>query len=483
MIVLAQTVVYVVEMIGVIVLARLLVPQDFGLVAMVTAFSMLLQNFGTVWFTEVVIQQEQLSHHQLSNFFWINVSMSVGIMVLFIASSPLLGWIYKEPRLTNIAIVMSATILFGGLSTHHVALLKRKLLFFRASFIQVLAAVGSIIIGISLAASGAGYWSLVLRRLSIPAITAVLAWVLCRWRPGVPSRGYNVRPMVVFAIRTYLSYCLTYAQRTIDKVLIGRFHGPTSLGNYDKAYHFTSLLPNQLTIPVTNVAIATMSRLRDNPEKFRHYFYFVFGIVAFVGMLGGAVLTVVGKDMIVIVLGSQWEDAGVVFTAFAPGIGMFLLYNMNQWLHFSLGRADRLLRWNIVAVIFVVASYAIGMPFGPEGVALAYSICFYVLLWPALWFAGKPIGITARQCFLTIWKYIASGAATCFMIWLAVNYATAIGSFVYIQSRAIRALLGFLAVTILYCLLVVILHRGTLPFGQLYTLLKQLRRSEKKTED
>lgn len=128
--ILSQVIGFIIQTIGTFLIARLVTPGDFGLVTMVTIFSLLLQNLGENGFSEYVLQKETISHIQLSNLFWINTGLNTALSLLFVALSPILAWFYNEPRIIDISIFMSFSIIFGALPTQHLALLKRNFFFF-----------------------------------------------------------------------------------------------------------------------------------------------------------------------------------------------------------------------------------------------------------------------------------------------------------------------------------------------------------------
>jgi len=474
---------YVVHMISVVILGRLLRPEDFGIVAMVTAVSLLLQNFGVNGFTEVIIQQEELRQRQLSGFFWVNIGASTVIAALFAATAPLLARFYGEPRVFMITVLISVSIIFGGLSTHHLALLRRNLNFFRTAAIEAFAAFASVTTAVLLALVGVGYWALVGQTLMFPLMSAILAWSFCSWRPSLQVRGVKLGGMIKFALRTYGSYCLTYAGRNLDKVLLGRVLGSDTLGNYSKASQFTNMLPNMISIPLTNVAIATLSRLRNDVAKYRGYFTYVLGVTALVGMMASTVLAVTGSDLIILLLGAQWDQASAIFTAFAPSLGMVLLYNMNKWLHLSLGNAHKLLRWNIIALLLIVVSYSIGLRFGAMGVAIAYTSYHFVLTLPAFHYAGKSIGITAIHCLRVIWRYLLAGIISAFGALGLLTKMPGLSIFFADQSSAVRVLIGIIVSGSLYVAAVTVLFGGTKPFSDLFGLVREIRSRKTKTQE
>lgn len=465
---------YICDMIATIILARLLTPDDFGLITMVSSFSFLIQNFGKRGFTEATIQTDVISHYKISTFFWIHVGLSSTLAFLFMVSAPLIVWFYNEPRLNLIAIVMAFSFIFSALSTQHLALLQRNMQFYRFTINEISARITSVFVAIFLAWLGCGYWALVARRVGLPLVTAVGAWILCRWLPGLPTRGTGVRSMLKFGMNTYGNFSMNYISRTLDKVLIGWRYGPKSLGYYEKAYSLFVMPVNQLSYPLTNVAIATLSRLRDDPEKYARYYLKAISMLAFIGMGLSAILTIIGKDFIFLLLGPQWNKAGEIFSVFGPGIGILLIYGTHGWLHLSLGRADRWFRWGIIECIITVLFFIIGLPFGGFGVAFAYTICYYVLTCPGLWYASRPINLKLPSIFSAVWKYYISALAAGLLCWFFLH-SYGITSNIFIQLNIFNRILVSVIVCIaFYILFILALFRNIKTISQFISVLHEM---------
>jgi len=472
--VLSQVSMYGIQMIGTIVLARILTPDDFGLIAMVMAFSLLFQNFGMRGFTEATIQSDVINHKKISTLFWIHVALSVAIAILFMGLSPLIAWFYKDPRLVSIAIVVPVSFVFNALATQHLALLSRNMQFYKIAANEIAATTIGVIVAITLAWQGGEYWALVARRVVPIMSIAAGAWILCRWLPGLPSLGTGVRPMLKFGINTYGNFAMNYLSRNLDKMLIGWRHGAQSLGQYERAYYLFVMPVNQLSYPLTNVAVAALSRLRDDPEKYRNYYLKALSILAFIGMPLSAILTLIGKDFLLLLLGPQWNKAGEIFSVFGPSIGILLIYGTHGWLHLSLGKADRWFRWGIIELILVVISFLIGLPFGAIGVAIAYATCFYVLFLPGLWFAGRPIHLKLISFISAIWKYYISALAAGLLCWL-ILYSFDISSNIFIRLNIIvRIFISSTLCISLYLLIIVSFFQGKKAISDFIFLVRDM---------
>ena len=463
-----------IQIVSAAVLARLLTPKDFGLVTMVTTFSLLLVNFGLNGFTEAVVQREVIDHKLASNLFWINVGGSLALSVGFAAAGALLSRLYHDPRVIGVTRALALTIFLTGLSVIHLALLKRAMRFSVVSANDMIARAVSVVVAILLAWAGWGYWALVVAAVALPTSTCIGAWASCRWVPGFPRQSAGTRPAVRFAIHTYGRFSTGYFANNLDNFLFGWMLGPTPLGFYKKAYDLFVLPSNQLSIGLTTVAVSALSRLRRDAIQYKQYFLSALGVMAFVGMGLSAALTLVGKDLIFLLLGSQWGEAGRIFTLFGPGIGFMLLYCTHIWLHLSMGRADRWFRWGMVDLIVTTVFLVVGLHWRSEGIALAWVLSYWIITLPALWYAGKPIHLAISSVVAVIWKYLlasaVAGGATFLIAQAIPSLVTAAGP----TGALVRLVAISLMFVSLYLGTVILLHGGCGPIYLIARLVREM---------
>ena len=412
----AQGLVFASQLISTVVLARLLMPSDFGLVAMVTTFSLVLMSFGQNGYAEAVMQREEMDHPLASNLFWITSGAGFFLAACFAALGPLLAKFYGDPRVVRVAAAVSITIFLNSISVVHVALLKRALRFSITSAIDVVSIFLSVVVSVLLAWAGWGYWALVAALIVRPAVQFVGAWSQCRWLPGLPRRVAGTASVVRFALHVYSRFSFNYTTRNTDNLLVGWRFGSASLGFYKKAYDLFLLPANQLLIPVSDVVLSTLSRLERGSAEYRRYFLNGLSILAFVGLGAGALLTLEGKDVIRLLLGEKWGPAGHIFTFFGPGIGIMLLYSTSGLIHLSIGRADRWFRWVVLEFGVTVFLFCLALRWGAVGIATAWSASFWILFIPAFWYAGRPIHFGVTPILAVVWRYllasVLAGAAS-----------------------------------------------------------------------
>lgn len=463
-----------IQIIATVVLARLLTPADFGVVAMVTTFSLLVVNFGGNGFTEAVLKWEEIDHALASNLFWINLAAGVFLTVGFASAGSLLAWFYGDARVAIITIGVSSTIFITSTSVLHLALLKRAMRFTAVSVNDIIARIASVAVSIIFAWARWGYWALVAGIVALSLSTSVGAWVLCRWAPCFPRKVDKTTTVVRFAIHVYGQFCVNYFARNTDNLLVGWRFSAQALGFYKKAYDLFALSASQLVSPLTSVAVSALSRLSQNSSQYRRYLLSSLGVIAFVGMGVGADLTLVGRDVIRLLLGPGWEESGRIFTFFGPGIGIMLLYGTHGWIHLSIGRADRWFRWGIIEFAVTFLLFLVGLPWGPAGIALGWTASFWILTIPAFWYAGKPIQLKVGPVIAEVWKFLLASLVAGFVV-AAIMRST---PFFVLVPSAKAALARILTVSLLFAALylgmVIVLHRGCAPLYKFTGLLAEI---------
>ncbi len=205
------------------ILARLLMPEQFGLIGMVAAFTGFARIFKDLGLSQATVQQKDLTQEKVSNLFWINACFGVISNDVIVGMSPIIAWFYGDIRLRNISIALSISFLFGGLTVQHQALLNRQMRFGLLTMIGIIATFLGSVTGIILAWMGFDYWSLVWKDISTSFFIASGTWVMCRWLPGLPSRRAGIRSMLKFGGDITGFNIVNYFAKNVDNILIGRF--------------------------------------------------------------------------------------------------------------------------------------------------------------------------------------------------------------------------------------------------------------------
>jgi O-antigen/teichoic acid export membrane protein len=425
-IVVAQAVKFILNLASLSILARLLVPGDFGLVAMVTPLYRLAGFFQDLGLSAATIQKREITPAQVSNLFWLNVTLSVILGILMAALSPWVAAFYGRPELAWITTAFGAMMISSGLSAQHIALLQRQMRNAAISSIEVVSMALGIAAAITGAVFGLGYWSLVLTPAVTTLSTMVLVWITSGFRPGLPSRGSGVASMIAFGYHLMLSYFCQFLNKNADNVMVGKAWGDTALGFYTRAYNILLLPMSQLNIPINKVAIPALSRLQDDPDRYRSYYYRAIGILLSFGFPIVCYTAVDAHNVVLLVLGSQWGEAVDIFRALVPAAFVGATNAATGWVYVSLGNTRRMLKWSVLQTVLTIIAFALGLSFGPIGVAIAFSTVSVVLRIPSILycFEGTPLTLTGL-----LWALMpaATAAIAAALAFAAIRYAVDFG--------------------------------------------------------
>lgn len=380
-----------------VVLARLLTPADFGLVAMVTAITGLGQAFADLGLSQATIQRENINQHQVSALFWINAAIGLALMLITVSLAPALAWFYHEPRLKEIALVVSSVFLMGGLRVQHEGLLKRQMRFRALAIRDVTSIAVGVSVAILMAWRGAGYWAIVAFPIASQFTRMVLSWFAVRWIPSLPRRGANVRSMVAFGGNVAASYLLINLIRNVDNVLVGWWWGATPLGLYAKAYNLLMLPVQQLSAPMSSVLVPALSRIQSDAERFARYYLRAANLIMWAIAPTFALLFVAAQPVILLVLGHQWTAAAPIFQILVISALAQPLIQLTNWSLVSRGQSQRLLKLLIISSPIIVGSFFIGLPYGIKGVALSGSLAQVAMMPWILKFTFRGTGLTLRR--------------------------------------------------------------------------------------
>ncbi|HUD51132.1 lipopolysaccharide biosynthesis protein [Parvibaculum sp.] len=384
-------IVKIVAQLGVtVVLARLLAPEAFGLVAMVAVVLTFLETFKDLGLSAATVQRPTITHEEVSTLFWVNVGLGFVAALLMVPLAPLLAWFYGEPELIDITLVLGIGFALSGFSTQHLALLRRQMRFSLLASIQMGAEILGMLSAVAAAYLGAGFWALILQRLVWSAVMALGGWVFCGWRPGRPGRLGHVRELLGFGGHVTGSNLVSLFVRNMDQVLIGWYWGATPLGLYDRAYKILLLPINNLNAPLFSVAMPALSRLADQPARYRATYL---GIVEKLSMvtMPCAALLIAAPDLVVrLLFGPQWVAA----TPIVAWLGVAALYQpvtyTCSWLFMTQNRTAEMFRWGMVSSALSAAAIVAGLPFGAVGVAASWAVTGILIRMPALfWAVGR----------------------------------------------------------------------------------------------
>lgn len=366
------------------VLARLLDPKDFGLLGMVTAFTGVLSLFRDFGLSAAAVQRATVSDEQSSTLFWINILFGTLLTLVAAALAPAVARFYHEPRLFLVTSIVAIGFLLNSAGVQHSALLQREMRFTTLAWIDVASLAISTGIAVVSAKLGLGYWALVMMSVCLPLASTIFLWLASGWVPGRPHQRVGLRSMMRFGGVLTLNGLIMYVASNFDKILLGRFWGAESLGIYGRAYQLIRIPTDNLNSAVGDVAFSGLSRIQDDPIRVRRYFLKGYSLVVALTLPLTAACALFADEIVFILLGPKWSAAAGIFRLLAPTMMIFAITNPLGWLLNSVGLVGRGLKIALVIAPLMIASYFIGLRFGPRGVALAYSAVMMVWALPVI---------------------------------------------------------------------------------------------------
>jgi O-antigen/teichoic acid export membrane protein len=395
--VLSQGLSFGLSMINIMILGRLLFPSDFGVVGMVGVLVNFLAMFKDAGLSMATIQNDNITKPQISTLFWINVLISLFFGLIVLISSPLVAMFYKRPELTAVTAVFSLSFILQGFTIQHSALLQRHLKFTALAVNDIVAQVMSILVAAVMALYGFRYWALVGAGIAKTVTLILLTYYCCPWIPGKMEKGSGVRNMLKFGGNLTASNFVGYLSRNLDGILIGKYIGAGPLGLYSRAYTLLMSPLTQIRGPLTTLSLPVLSSLKSEPVRFRSFFQKLLDISITLALPISIYCYLESNFLIRILLGPNWMSAVPVFKIFAVA-GIFIATSGAPGVvMLSHGFAKRYLHLTLLTAGITCLSYVIGVFFGINGMAIAYTISSFLIMIPLITFGFRGTPITMKD--------------------------------------------------------------------------------------
>ena len=382
-------------------------PADFGLVAMVTTVTGFLRVFKDAGLSTATIQKTNITHAQVSNLFWINVAVSAALSLIVAALAPVVAWFYRDPRLVAVTLALAGTFAVSGAVVQHQALLNRQMRFKAIAMIDIGSAIVGLFTGIAMACLGWGYWSLVGMQLSAVLAELVLTLWISRWRPQRPARRSGTWSLLHFGAHLTVASVFRRLAGGCDTLFLGRWYGADAVGLYTRGAILLMRPVDQLISPLEAVITPILSRLQDDPARYRRTFLQVYGAVALISFPAAGLFLALSRPLVLVLLGHRWEQVIPIFSAFTICALYFPLYYAVMWLLNTQGRGKDIMITGVIVSVSTVASIIAGLPFGPVGVALSLSCVGLLVRLPVQYYiVGRRGPVNTADLWAVALRYL-----------------------------------------------------------------------------
>ena len=402
-----------------IILARLLTPEDFGLIAMtatVTGFLMMFQNVGL---DQAIIQARRVEPDHLDALFWTGAIFSALVALAIAAAAPFAAQFYGDERIRKLMFASSMLVVLGSFNLVQFSLLNREMRFGALSLIDIAANILSFIVAISAAFVLRSYWAIWLGNLAAVLLNVIAAFSLVRWLPRRGPSLHGVGELWKFARGLAGFNIVNFIARNLDNVLIGRFSGAVELGIYDRAYRLMLFPLQNFNAPLSRVMLPMLARLADEPARYRRAYLLALQLIQMATVPGIAVAGAASGDLIPLLLGAKWRSAAAIFYWLSLSAILQSVFNTTGWLFISSHRTGALFRWGLFSCAVTAVGFAIGVHWGGVGVAVAYLCCNLGFLPVLTVWATRGTPVNARDLIVAMAPSFTAAGAT----WLGVTLA------------------------------------------------------------
>lgn len=434
------------NLVAFLVLARLLAPTDFGLIAMAGVTIAVLQAAVEQSFSDAVVQRREVSPDLLDTAFWstFGLASAAGLALAFAAGR--VAVLFAEPALGPVVGVLAGTLPLAGLGATHLAILRRRLEFRPIAKRGLIASVVGGGVAVAVAVGGGGVWSLVAQSLITTATGTFLLWRATPWRPRLRFRMNRFRELGRFGGGLVAANLVNVANRYADDLIIGLVLGPVALGYYTVAYRLLWSGTRLLAGVISSVAFPALSRLQDHPERLRAAFYKGVRVAAVISFPMFVGLALIAPELVTVVFGEQWAPSAPVLRVLALIGLLHSVFYLNTSALMAAGRSGWVLRLNAVYAGLNVIAFLIAVRWGIVAVAAAYVLRGYLT-------APLPLGVLRRVIGLDLRTYSrqlvgpAAAAAAMSLVLIGAHFlaggvspgavfvgAPLLGAFIYVAA-------------------------------------------------
>ncbi|WP_445490477.1 lipopolysaccharide biosynthesis protein [Rhodopseudomonas sp. RCAM05734] len=407
-----------------VVLARLLSPVDFGIVAMCVPVFSFLSIFNDLGLSQATVQRPGLTRNESNLIFWMNAGLGLTVAMAIAAVAPAAASFYGDSRVASVLVALSFVILVNSLSSQQIALLVRGIRPVPLLLIEILPVIGNVIASIATALHGFGYWSIVIGQATHAFMAGSIAWIASDFRPSWPRDLRKSIPILRFGAHlTGLSIGSFFAAN-LSPVLVGRLFGVIQVGLFDRAFKLVSMSYMQILAPISRIAETVLARLLDDDEQYRKAFMQIAEATLLVTLPGLLCIAIQSDAAVSLLYGPKWIDCSPIVSFFAFGSLMTPLGTVATWLMITQGRTARLLKYGLIGNVMSVLSLLVGISWGAVGVALSFAVFSIPIHGLTIWAATRdgPVSLARfTGMLLPIVGAIVAAAVAVFSLSVMAN--------------------------------------------------------------
>lgn len=344
-----------------IVLARLLSPDDYGLLGIITIFTAICNTFINAGFTTALIRKKDATDDDYNTVFIVNMITSVVLFVIIFLISPYIAVFFNRTELTDLTRVSSLAIIIGAMALVQQTILTKKIDFKTQTKITLVSSIGSGIIGIVMAVLGFGVWALIAQLLSSQALRTIFLWIANKWIPQLRYSSKSFHELFGFGWKIMVGWLLDTIWKELYQVVVGKFYSPATLGQYTRSKQFSNMFSSNLTNVIQRVTYPVLSNIQDDKERMVLAYRRIIKTTMFVTAISMFFLGAVSEPLLYCLIGPKWHEAAVYLPLICLTGCLYPLHAINLNMLQLQGRSDLFLGLEIIKKIIAVGPLCVGI--------------------------------------------------------------------------------------------------------------------------
>ena len=377
-----------------LVLARLLSPDEYGLIGICLIFTTVLNGIVDSGFSNALIRKKEVTDEDYNTMFITNMVISIVLYVILFICAPFVSEFFHRVELTALIRATGLILFFNALSITQVTILTKKIDFKTKTKASLVSAIISGVIGVVMAFMGYGVWSLVTQQLSKQLLYTLCLWILNKWYPKFFFCKDSFVYMWGFGWKLLASGILNNIWNQLYQVVIGRCYTPSTLGHFTRANEYASIFSSNLTSIVQRVSYPVLAEIQDDKERMVQGYRKVIKVTMFITAVCMISLGAVSEPMLYTLIGAKWHEAATYLPLICISMSLYPLHAINLNILQVLGRSDIFLYLEVLKKIIGLLSIAIGVFCGIYYMLLASVFTSVINLYLNTWYTGKALNYT-----------------------------------------------------------------------------------------
>jgi O-antigen/teichoic acid export membrane protein len=400
-----------------IVLARLLSPDDYGLLGLVGIFTMVCTALVNGGFTTALIRKKNATDNDYNTVFICNLGMSLMLYVVVFLCAPLIANFFERQELIALVRVSSLGLIIGALGLVQRTRLTKRIDFKTQTKITLVSTVVSGIVGIGMAIAGFGVWALVAQQLTTQALSTILLYIYNRWLPRFRFSTESFHELFGFGWKMMVSALIDSIWKELYQVIVGKFYSPATLGQYTRARHYAKLFSSNLTTVVERVTYPVLSSIQDDKERMVSAYRRIIRTSMFITAVALFSLGAVSEPLIYCMIGPKWHDAATYLPLICITFSLYPLHAINLNMLQVQGRSDLFLGLEVVKKVIVLAPLFVGAFVGIMPMLWVNMLIGIIAYFLNSYYSGRLLGYSTWMQLRDIAPSYALAIAIALSVW------------------------------------------------------------------